>query len=308
VRHVFVFGVDVDLISFANTPLTMLVIILALTVLVAVVLMILTAAATPLVDKRWPADEPLNPTEMLWGETGGYIQKHFKGLDAATAKDLNSQMVELKVKSGQTIIEQGEPATHFFVIKEGEVEVSQKTKLAGGLEREDIIRRLGPGMSFGETAILRRTARTATVRAVADSTLLQLSAEDFVAGAAFSDAHDNSVLARVEEMLAADQRRQADGHRSGGGITFLDVEAATSMVTDDDTRPHWIRTHVVGPAGAQAWAAPDPNQAPVAELQPNVELQVLEKLSGWGQVLAENGWMGWVDMTRLVAQPAPARV
>jgi hypothetical protein len=60
----------------------------------------------------------------------------------------------------------------------------------------------------------------------------------------------------------------------------------------------WRATHVVS-APATAWAAPDPAQAPVAELAPGTQLRVVEVLGGWAKVDAANGWSGWVDV-RLV--------
>lgn len=219
-------AIDVDVLQLPTTPLQVLVIGVLLAVLVAVVIMALTFAGSPLVDKRWPADEPLDPTEMLWGESGGYIQRHFQGLEVETAKDLATQFVEVKVPAGAYIVEQGDPATHFYVLKEGEAEVIQRVATGGsggaaGLVREDVIRRHGPGDSFGELGILRRTARTASIRAIRDCTVLQLAAEDFVAGAAFSAAEDNELLSRVDRYMREDKDRSA----ATGALRRLDLPA-----------------------------------------------------------------------------------
>src|SRR3954452_15505089 len=219
-----VVGFDVDVVNISSTPLEMLVIAVILAAIGALGFFLFPVVGAPIVDRRWPADEPLNPIEMLWGESGGYIQRTFRGLDLGTSKDLASQFVEQPYKAGETIVEQGEPATHFYVVKEGTVEVSQKVD-TGTAIREDVINQFGAGQSFGETAILRRTARTATVRALSDCTVLELSAEDFVAGAALSAAEDNELLARVDSYMAADAVRQTSA-KSGSGIGFLSRQEA----------------------------------------------------------------------------------
>src|SRR5204863_2318600 len=133
-----VVGFDVDVVSISSTPLEMLLIALLLAIVAAFGFFLATVIGAPLVDRRWPADEPLNPIEMLWGESGGYIQRTFRGLDLGTSKDLAAQFIEHSYKAGDTIIEQGEPASHFYVIKDGSVEVSQTVE-SGTVRREDVI-------------------------------------------------------------------------------------------------------------------------------------------------------------------------
>ncbi|MDQ3293330.1 MAG: cyclic nucleotide-binding domain-containing protein, partial [Actinomycetota bacterium] len=209
-----VFALDVDVLRLPTSALEVLVIVVLLSVFAMGVLVVFTTAAAPLADRRWPADEPLNPTEMLWGESGGYIKRHFPGLDVSIGKDINSQFTELKVPAGENVVEQGDPATHFFVLKSGEAEVLQRTPQGG----EQIIRTIAPGDTFGEVGILRRTPRTATIRAVTDAVVLQLPAEEFVAGVAFSEAEGNELMARVNDYLVADAKR--------AGVTKDSIPAA----------------------------------------------------------------------------------
>src|SRR5262249_12684156 len=63
---------------------------------------------------------------------------------------------------GDTIIERGDPATHFFVIKKGEVEVVRATEKDPNGE---VVALLGPGSFFGEKALLSSEPRVANVRA-----------------------------------------------------------------------------------------------------------------------------------------------
>lgn len=285
-------GFNVDVVKVANTPLQVLVVVLILAVIAAFGFFLFTIVGAPFVDKRWPADEPLNPIEMLWGESGGYIQRTFRGLDLSVSKDLASQFVEVKYKAGEPIIEQGDPATHFYVVKDGSVEVSQSVD-TGTARREDVINQFGPGQSFGETAILRRTARTASVRALTDCTVLELSAEDFVAGAALSAAEDNELLARVDSYMQADAAR-ASSAKTGSGIGFLTRQEA-AVATRPTGDSGWSGTHRTPSAGLSAYAEPDPNASATAELPGDLPLKVVEERGSWAKVTAENGWEGWVD-------------
>jgi hypothetical protein len=281
---------NVDVVKLSSTPLAVLVAVLIIAAIAAFGLFLFTIVGSPFVDKRWPADEPLNAIEMLWGESGGYIQRTFRGLDLGTSKDIAAQFQEVKYKAGDTIIEQGDPATHFYVVKEGNVEVSQ-TVDTGTARREDVINQFGPGQSFGETAILRRSARTASVRAMSDCTVLELSAEDFVAGAALSAAEDNELLARVDTYMQADaaRARSAKGATGIGFLTRDEVPAAPASGS------RWRPTHRVPADGLSAWAEPDPSAAAIAQLPGSLEVAVLDERGSWAHVTAENGWEGWVD-------------
>jgi NADH dehydrogenase len=63
---------------------------------------------------------------------------------------------------GDTIIERGDPPTHFFVIKKGEVEVVRMTEKD---PKGEVVAVLGPGSFFGEKALLSNEPRVANVRA-----------------------------------------------------------------------------------------------------------------------------------------------
>ncbi len=63
------------------------------------------------------------------------------------------------------------------------------------------------GDSFGEVAILERSPRTATVRALTDVVVLELPAEDFVAAAAQTAAEGNDFTVVARQFLVADRAR-----------------------------------------------------------------------------------------------------
>jgi hypothetical protein len=75
------------------------------------------------------------------------------------------------VPTGHVVFQQGDVGDHYFVIESGEAEV-----IGDG----QVVATLGPGTGFGEIALLRRTRRTATVRAVSELRLKVLRSDRFL--------------------------------------------------------------------------------------------------------------------------------
>ena len=253
-------AIDVGLVEISSTPLQLLLVLLVLGVVGAALISLVPLVLSRWVDRRWPATEPLDPTEMLWAEVGGYVQRTFRGLGLEQARDIVAHMTEVKVPAGTDIVEQGDPANHFYILKSGEAEVLQRFAAPGqAVSREEVIRRFGPGDSFGEVAILRRAARTATVRAVTDCVVLRLPAEDFVAVAALSAAGESDLLAVVDRYLAEDRARvEAVANAAAHGpSSALRPEEGEADVTGGGPEPAGPPT---GPPArtAPAWSRPPP--------------------------------------------------
>ena len=108
---------------------------------------------------------------------------------------------QLTVPAGTTILRQGASATKFYIIVTGEVEV---VRTSHGAERG--VARLGPGQFFGEIAILRDMARTATVRAITDATLLTMDRHKFRSlverSLGMARDFDTIIEARLSALLA----------------------------------------------------------------------------------------------------------
>jgi hypothetical protein len=69
----------------------------------------------------------------------------------------------------------------------------------------------------------------------------------------------------------------------------------------------YTQTHVVPTEGLPAWAAPDGSTPPAANLDPGLDVMVLERRADWALVRCSNGWEAWVDARRLVeSAPGPA--
>jgi CRP/FNR family cyclic AMP-dependent transcriptional regulator len=83
----------------------------------------------------------------------------FSELSRKDLQSLAGTMRERTYKAGEPVTEEGEGGIGFFVIDEGEAEVSVE-----GRSR----RVLGPGDHFGEVALLTGSPRTATIVATTD--------------------------------------------------------------------------------------------------------------------------------------------
>jgi CRP-like cAMP-binding protein len=86
-------------------------------------------------------------------------------------RQLLPRMREERVRAGTTIVREGEPGDDFYVVLEGELEVTQ----AGRGRR----RLLGPGDTFGEVSLAMGVMRTATVRALTDVVLARCDRDTF---------------------------------------------------------------------------------------------------------------------------------
>ena len=68
----------------------------------------------------------------------------------------------------------------------------------------------------------------------------------------------------------------------------------------------YSQTHAVPAEGLPAWAGPDGSVAPAANLDPGLDVMLIESRGDWAYVRCSNGWEAWVDGRRLVvAAPAP---
>lgn len=118
-------------------------------------------------DTRSP--QPLRPaTASILREIG-----LFGGLDEDTLEVLANELPVLQATVGERVVSEGDAATEMFVVIGGELEVLKKSP--GGAEVR--VAMLGPGDWFGEMAIVDVQPRSATVRSLAPSTLLRVTAK-----------------------------------------------------------------------------------------------------------------------------------
>jgi hypothetical protein len=102
------------------------------------------------------------------------IQRVFSDLPRTLAGVMARRLRAKTYEAGVVVIRQGEPGDEFYIVVAGEAEVVQER--GGG---EEVLLRLGPGESFGESALLLDAPRTATVRACTPLEVLALDKKSF---------------------------------------------------------------------------------------------------------------------------------
>lgn len=117
----------------------------------------------------------LGPTRA--GDSTGSLahQELCRGFSPGELEDLRSRLTEVELPAGADVLVAGTPADAMYFLVEGEVGVYLRP---GGAE-EQLISRLGPGMSFGELALTDRATRSATVRALQRSRAFRLTFDAF---------------------------------------------------------------------------------------------------------------------------------
>ena|GEM_PF-5225108 len=99
----------------------------------------------------------------------------FASLDVATLERLARRVTHVSAPAGTTIVAEGEYSDRFYLIVDGQVEVTQASPVGSRFLRYE-----GPGEFFGEIGVLRDIPRTATVTAQVDTALLAIGRDDFI--------------------------------------------------------------------------------------------------------------------------------
>lgn len=92
-------------------------------------------------------------------------------LPLTVLEQLASDLRPMRYAAGDVVINQGAVGDRFYVIASGEVEVEADDR---------VVRRMGPGESFGEVALLRDVPRTADVVALSDLELYAVGRDAFL--------------------------------------------------------------------------------------------------------------------------------
>jgi len=125
--------------------------------------------------------------------------KLLRGLPDSELRSVEKQMKTVRHPAGHEIVVQGENGVGFMIILDGTVTVDTVQGKA---------RKLGPGDSFGEMALLDHEGRSATIKADTDVTLATIPEWNFKP---FLKEHPE-VAYRLLQVLS--QRvRQAEGDR-----------------------------------------------------------------------------------------------
>jgi voltage-gated potassium channel len=135
----------------------------------------------------------------------------FAGLDANQIAEIMRLLQSQRVEAGTIIARRGEPAHSMYFVAGGEVEIDLPERCI----------RLGPGHFFGEIAVLQKSHRSATVRAVSRTSLLALDARDVH----ILMDQEPKIAQRIQETVR--QRTGLEGTEPQGDLAKEELAAAT---------------------------------------------------------------------------------
>lgn len=98
----------------------------------------------------------------------------FGGMSQDVLRDFVGGLSVSRMTPGTVLFREGESGRELFVLLEGEVEITRRSKRG----HDTRVAILGPGDWFGEMSILDVLPRSATTRVIAPAELLRLTAQD----------------------------------------------------------------------------------------------------------------------------------
>jgi CRP/FNR family cyclic AMP-dependent transcriptional regulator len=129
----------------------------------------------------------------------------FSDLSKSELESLAKQTEDLEVDAGKVLCREGEPAMEFFVIIDGEVEVTRDGRPIGTL---------GKGDFFGEIALLEDVPRTATVTAKTPLRFFVLTRRSFWSMVDHSPEVERKLLRALARRIVADDPTLGEAQRS----------------------------------------------------------------------------------------------
>jgi NTE family protein len=111
----------------------------------------------------------------------------FAGLEPAALAELRDHAEQVDLEAGSYLFRAGEPSDSLYVVRSGRLQV---------LQNDVVLRELGRGEVVGELGFLVDAPRSASIRAVRDSTLVRLTRAEF------DKIADSGVLAALLKVLA----------------------------------------------------------------------------------------------------------
>ena len=118
--------------------------------------------------RRAGGDVPPPPAELIDRLLLDDVFRHLPGLALAR---LAERICEERFEAGTAVITEGESGDRYYLITSGRVTVT----VAG-----EFVREMGPGLAFGEIALVRDLPRTATVTCAVSTDFLVVERDDFL--------------------------------------------------------------------------------------------------------------------------------
>jgi CRP/FNR family cyclic AMP-dependent transcriptional regulator len=122
----------------------------------------------------------------------------FEGLSKKDLAEVAKHSEDVDVPAGQVLCKEGETGSEFFVILEGEADVTRKGKR---------IRTLGPDAFFGEIALVEPVPRTATITAKTPLRFFVLTRAEFHGLLDRFPGIERKVLRALARRVLGDEQR-----------------------------------------------------------------------------------------------------
>jgi CRP-like cAMP-binding protein len=104
------------------------------------------------------------------------LRQMFPGMDEKDLTELTSVAELCNYPADAILCQEGEVENTFYAIVSGQVEVTKQLDQ----DTQKVINRPGPGSFVGEIALVQEGPRTATVRTMEPTTVLEIDRDDFV--------------------------------------------------------------------------------------------------------------------------------
>ncbi len=127
----------------------------------------------------------------------------FEQFEADALESMAAQLKSRRFMPGETVFQQGETGRAFYIIESGRVSVQ-----ANGQE----VARLSTGEYFGEIAVFHDTPRMATVMALEDTSLLEMTEDEFDQLVAGSAGLKQAVQRVSSRRLLVNERNKVQGN------------------------------------------------------------------------------------------------
>jgi len=122
---------------------------------------------------------------------------YFSGFSDGALEVLAGKIKVVNFPAGSQILKEGSVGDAFYFVKQGQLEVTKKTK-SGEVAKLSVV---GSGQGFGEMALLTCSVRSSSVHVVTDVELFELSKADFEEVVLQESAFRSMLYQKVEEHI-----------------------------------------------------------------------------------------------------------
>jgi signal transduction histidine kinase len=177
------------------------------------------------------------------------LHQVFPGLSEKDLAELASVAKLRNYPPGTILCHEGRAEEVFYVIVSGRAEVSKQIQA----DMERVLHRPGPGEFFGEIALVQEGPRTASVRTIEPTTVLEIGREAFMSVLQRSASMAVRIMLQVTSRLRdADQRSIADLRRKNVELAQAYAELAAQQKLRSEfltTVAHELRTPLTAGTG-----------------------------------------------------------